>query len=85
MHILIAFPQSNILLKVQGGVLTAAIGDFGSAKLENPDLVTIAKSTVNTSLAWTPPEYVSKKGVDYSSPTAAGDIWSFGCTILEVR
>lgn len=77
--------QSNIFLKSEGEALSAAIGDFGSAKLENPDMIVIAKSTASTSIAWTPPEYVSEHTVDYSSPTVAGDIWSFGCTILEVR
>ena len=76
--------QSNIFLKEDKGILVAAIGDFGSAKLEDTDNFVISMSTVNTSLAWTPPEYIRGSTTNYSSPTAAGDVWSFGCTILEV-
>lgn len=71
-------------MRRQDGNLEAAIGDFGSAKLENPDLFNIAKSTATTSLAWTPPEYISDGIINYSSPSEAGDVWSLGCTILEV-
>lgn len=73
-------------MRTENGELVAAIGDFGTAKLEDTSIFVIAKTTARNSMAWTPPEYVSKGGgIDYSTPTTEGDIWSLGCTIFEVR
>lgn len=88
--------QSNILVEEmisgQGERFRARIADFGSAKLfeiEN-DVQVTGGTSASISMPWTPPEYVTYSDttgdavIDYSHPTCAGDIWSFGCTFLEV-
>lgn len=82
--IMLAF-KKNIYVRMENGNLVAALGDFGTAKLEEPNMFAIARTTARNTMAWTPPEYLSSGGiVDYSKPTTEGDIWSLGCTILEV-
>lgn len=76
--------QDNIFLKVVSGGLLAALGDFGSAKFEDSEQYRIEKSTSITTVEWAPPEYIIDGKLNYSNPTSEGDIWSFGCTILEV-
>ena len=70
----------------------ARISDFGSTKLfemEN-DVQITGVTSASVSMPWAPPEYLRRSDtaddivIDYSHPTCAGDIWSFGCTFLEV-
>ncbi|KAI5115047.1 hypothetical protein M0805_007961 [Coniferiporia weirii] len=65
--------------------LVAALGDFGSAKAGYTTSFFIEASTLRYSLDWVPPEYLRGDGdIDFSKPTQHGDIWSFGCTFLEI-
>jgi len=74
---------ANILVAKKGGVAYASITDFGSCKFRDCQEFMISKSTKMDTLPWTPPEYcISVDG--YRNPTTSGDIWSFGCTILEI-
>ncbi|KAL5536304.1 hypothetical protein ACEPAF_125 [Sanghuangporus sanghuang] len=88
---------SNILIETVASSAKekyrARIADFGSTKLfemENEVQIT-GGTSAPVSMPWTPPEYVKRSDttddviIDYSHPTCAGDIWSFGCTFLEVR
>ena len=65
-------------------MFSAAIGDFGSAKLTDPKVFPIINSSTSPSFAWTPPDYFEGGKVNYSNPTIFGDVWSFGCTVIEV-
>lgn len=71
--------------KEPDGTLSAAIGDFGSAKLTDPHVFPIINSSTSMSLAWTPPEYFVGGIENYSNPTIYGDVWSFACTVIEVQ
>ncbi|KAL5530912.1 hypothetical protein ACEPAG_3788 [Sanghuangporus baumii] len=76
---------SNIMVrKLDDGRLVAAIGDFGAAKLMDPEVFPIQNSSTTPSLCWTPPEYIVNGLEDYSKPTIHGDIWSFACTVIEI-
>lgn len=52
---------------------------------EDIEKFSIANSTSPKSVGWAPPEYVEGNLVSYVNATSNGDIWSFGCTMLEVR
>ena len=71
-----------------GGQYNARISDFGSAKLMETDAEIQISTTGVVSMAWTPPEYVRNINgtivVNFRNPTTMGDMWSFGCTLLEV-
>ncbi|KAL5536329.1 hypothetical protein ACEPAF_150 [Sanghuangporus sanghuang] len=75
----------NIMVRRHpGGMFSAAIGDFGSAKLTDPEAFPIINSSTSPSLAWTPPEYFVNGKENYSNPTIFGDVWSFACTVIEI-
>ncbi|EJC99805.1 kinase-like protein [Fomitiporia mediterranea MF3/22] len=84
---------SNVIVEIINGTrYNARIMDFGSAKLEEAEngLQKTSNTSAPVSLPWTPPEYVkvdnstNQSMIDYANPTRAGDIWSFGCTFLEM-
>ena len=66
-------------------MLIGCISDFGSAKFLDDSGIDLAYTTVMASMAWCPPEYLFDERPHYSNPTTHGDIWSLGCTLLEVR
>ena len=78
--------QSNILITVQDNILVACISDFGSAKFSFAKEYDIALSTKSGVLDWLSPECVTEITVPplHSTPIPASDIWSWGCTFLEV-
>lgn len=59
--IMLAF-KKNIYVRMENGNLVAALGDFGTAKLEEPNIFAIARTTARNTMAWTPPEYLSSGG-----------------------
>lgn len=74
-------------------VLVARISDFGSAKFAQAEAGTeiMGGTSAPISYPWAPPEYIKvsttctqKVDIDFTNPTTAGDVWSFGCTFLEV-
>ncbi|XP_039173364.1 LOW QUALITY PROTEIN: mitogen-activated protein kinase kinase kinase 1 [Eucalyptus grandis] len=65
---------ANILVDVSGSVKLA---DFGLAKATN---INVAKSSKGTAF-WMAPEVVNLKNRSYG---LAADIWSLGCTVLEM-
>lgn len=77
--------QANVLLDGSFDYpdsLTGLLAGFGSGKVFG---MVAFDSTTQTSPAWLPPEYTAinfeECGKSYSS---FGDMWSFGCTFLEV-
>ena len=74
--------QSNIMVDYENGFVVARISNFGSAKLLDPALNQVINSTRSASNAWQPPEYTNPE--IYANPKSSYDMWSFGCTILEV-
>lgn len=77
--------KANLLLdwSASEGTLTGALTDFGSRKMLNS--VQNFDSSDTYAPAWQPPEYVSDKSAFHDDYTTYGDMWSFGCTFLEVR
>lgn len=51
---------------------------------EDMEKFSIINSTSPKSVGWAPPEYVVGNAISYENATSHGDIWSLGCTILEV-
>ncbi|OCB88203.1 kinase-like protein [Sanghuangporus baumii] len=74
---------SNVLVRRDGEILSAVLIDFGSAKISDPSLFRILKTTCSSSMAWSPPEYVLYPE-KYTNPTAQGDMWSLACTCIEI-
>ena len=62
----------------------AALGDFGSAKFADEENFKVDNSTGIDTVEWAPPEYIVDGKLQYSALTSEGDVWSFGCTLLEV-
>lgn len=78
--ILICFYQNNVLITDDG---VAVICDFGLSQiiedLMRPEGLTVSNPSVGP-LRWQAPELLE----DESPSTQASDVWSFGCTALEV-
>ncbi|KAL5513773.1 hypothetical protein ACEPAH_4174 [Sanghuangporus vaninii] len=74
---------SSVLVRRDGEILSAVLIDFGSAKISDPSLFRILKTTCSSSMAWSPPEYIFFPE-KYTNPTAQGDIWSLACTCIEI-
>ncbi|TDL22597.1 kinase-like protein [Rickenella mellea] len=70
---------TNVLIDDNG---VALLGDFGNSKF----LVSVGEipSSDPAPDDWTPPEYIRHDQVGYHSPTTEGDMWSFGCTFIEI-
>ncbi|TDL21467.1 kinase-like protein [Rickenella mellea] len=80
---------ANILVKAESNLSNdspniqrmAYLTDFGFCKdiaqYLNPDI----SSTMQQSTQWMPPEY---DGKGYHEARTTGDMWSFGCTFLEI-
>ena len=77
--------KSNVLLEKINGCWNARLTDFGSCKLRDYG---IENSTAMTNLRWSPPEitklYDDNRVKKPNMITDRWDIWSFGCTMLEV-
>ncbi len=61
----------------------ALLSDFGSAK-DFGDLLPIENSTKRVSLQWLAPELVEDSDRMHDFNNGAGDMWAFGCTMVEV-
>lgn len=74
-----------LLKEDTNGNLVGVLADFGSCKLLEDQY---SSSSAQTSLAWAPPEYCKlgefSDETYHRGLTAMGDMWSFGCTVLEV-
>ncbi|TDL19268.1 kinase-like protein [Rickenella mellea] len=60
----------------------ALITDFGNAKFIGDDSNFI--SSLRYSLNWTPPEYLIDPQKFHHGYRTFGDMWSYGCTVIEV-
>lgn len=67
----------------------ARLSDFGSAKLLSALTEIPGGSTSVTSAHWVAPEHIIRSddgySVSFSNATTYGDIWAFGCTMIEVN
>ena len=70
-------------MDVVNGNLTAMLGDLGFAKDFSGRFV-VENSSTGASNLWMAPEYHKNPSLLKSTRDGSGDIWSFGCTILEV-
>ncbi|KRX02681.1 Protein kinase-like domain [Pseudocohnilembus persalinus] len=71
--------SGNILISENG---TIKLGDFGSSKIIEGSLKTILQTNgfaIKGSIPWMAPEIVKNSGYEISA-----DIWSFGCTVIEM-
>ncbi|KAL5531080.1 hypothetical protein ACEPAG_3956 [Sanghuangporus baumii] len=73
---------SNILLKAKAHRLIGILGDFGSAKEFTIDVPWFLSSSDSGGDNWCPPEY--KRPGGFHDDKGPGDIWSLGCTMLEL-
>ncbi|OCB87838.1 hypothetical protein A7U60_g4971 [Sanghuangporus baumii] len=73
---------SNILLKAKEHRLIGVLGDFGSAKEFTIDVPWFLSSSDSGGDNWCPPEY--KRPGGFHDDKGPGDIWSLGCTMLEL-
>jgi len=73
----------NILLDTRNGELTALLSDLGSAR-DFSGLFVVADSSLMSSFEWCPPEYLSDVDAPKTAEDGSGDVWSYGCTVLEV-
>ncbi|ELU41292.1 protein tyrosine kinase domain-containing protein [Rhizoctonia solani AG-1 IA] len=61
---------------------TAKLGEFGLSQLVSDFPHLVPSITVGSITRWMCPEYFDKTGP--GSTTIQGDVWSFGCTLLEL-
>ncbi|KAF8674567.1 Protein tyrosine kinase [Rhizoctonia solani] len=61
---------------------TAKLGEFGLSQLVSDFPHLVPSITVGSITRWMCPEYFDKTGP--GSTTIQGDVWSFGCTLLEI-
>ena len=76
--------KANILVQEINRSVRGILIDFGSSKLLEMDALKGLNSTQSYSAQWMPPEYILNPD-EYSHPTTYGDIWSLGCTGIEVE
>jgi serine/threonine protein kinase len=76
--------QENILVDIsKGGGAIALLSDLGVSK-DFDGLFPVDHSSKKWSICWSAPEIVRNPSL-WSKPDAMySDIWSFGCTVLEV-
>ena len=70
---------ANILVDAEGTVKLADFGCAGELEKTLSDIENIVSETLKGSVPWMAPEVVKETGYGRRS-----DIWSFGCTILEM-
>ncbi|KAL5536293.1 hypothetical protein ACEPAF_114 [Sanghuangporus sanghuang] len=76
---------SNIFVKEENRALVACIADFGSAKFAFNSEYDVSSSTRTGMFHWIAPEQLQdQESGKNDSPICASDIWSFGCTFLEI-
>ncbi|KAF8699670.1 transmembrane receptor protein tyrosine kinase, partial [Rhizoctonia solani] len=61
---------------------TAKLGEFGLSQLVSDFPHLVPSITVGSITRWMCPEYFDKTGPGLA--TIQGDVWSFGCTLLEI-
>lgn len=73
-------------MKEANRTFVACIADFGSAKFAFDSDYDVTSSTKSGMLHWMAPEQLQdQENGKNSIPIRQSDIWSFGCTFLEVR
>jgi len=78
------FRCKKILVDIQDGKLVALLSDFGSAKDFDDLLPFEYQLPLKVSHSWMAPEFTQTPDCMHDFDNSTGDMWAFGCAMVEV-